>query len=46
MNAFEAFLVGGVVGAVLGIAIYHYGLSTLHAKIDELISFVKAKAPQ
>ena len=46
MNAFEAFLVGGVVGAAVGIAIYHYGLSTLHTKLDELIAYVKAKAPQ
>ena len=46
MNAFEAFLVGGVVGAAVGIAVYHYGLSTLHTKLDELIAYVKAKAPQ
>ena len=46
MNAFEAFLVGGIAGAALGIAIYHYGISTLHTKIDSLIAYVKSKAPQ
>ncbi len=46
MNAFEAFLVGGLVGALAGIAIYHYGFSSIHAKLDSLIAYVKAKAPQ
>lgn len=46
MNIFEAFLVGGIVGAAIGIAVYHYGFSSIHAKLDSLIAFMKAKAPQ
>ncbi len=46
MNIFEAFLIGGVVGALAGIAIYHYGFSSIHTKLDSLIAYVKAKAPQ
>ena len=40
------FLIGLAVGAAAGIAIYHYGISTLHTKIDSLIAYVKSKAPQ
>ncbi len=40
---FEGFLIGGIVGSLTGIAVYHYGFSTLHAKIDSIIDYVKSK---
>ena len=46
MGSIEAFLIGGLIGAALGITIYHFGISTLHTKIDTLIAYVKGKAPQ
>jgi hypothetical protein len=46
MNAFEAFLIGSVVGATIGIVVYHFGISSLHTKLDTLIAYVKGKAPQ
>ena len=46
MSIIEAFLIGGIVGAVIGITVYHFGISTLHAKLDTLIAYVKGKAPQ
>ncbi len=46
MNSFTWFLAGGGLGAIIGIAVYHYGFSSIHTKLDSLIAYVKAKAPQ
>lgn len=33
----------GAIGAALGIAVYHYGFSTIRSKLDELIALIKSK---
>ena len=46
MNEFVWIVVALLAGAGIGIAIYHYGISSLHEKLDTLIAYVKGKAPQ
>ena len=46
MNEFAWIIVALLAGAGIGIAIYHYGISSLHTKLDTLIAYVKGKAPQ
>lgn len=41
MSVVSAFLSGGIIGAAIGIAVYHFGFSTIHTKLDQIIASVK-----
>ena len=46
MSEFAWIIVALLAGAGIGIAIYHYGISSLHTKLDTLIAYVKGKTGQ
>lgn len=43
MDKIEIALIWSCIGAAVGIAVYHYGFSTIRSKLDELIALIKSK---